>query len=256
MIHNMTIIKKDPQINYIGFNIEFGEIISEKIYYHKKKKEALTINNNFINKMLSFVKGLRFFSEENASLSDGIIKYDFQVDDVLTWLKTRAFLNMNAPYYDKKIVATISRISWLRKMFTTVGIRLLHDEIQDIELYYRRPPRKRAKLCRTLIKLLNANSANECKKLMHLFFSNRGWVRSAAIDFQAEHQYLKIYFETEDSNLVYKIADNFKDTINYKPLCNIMEYCELSDIFFCGMAIAMDIKSENIRYNFYYRQKP
>ena len=32
---------------------------------------------------------------------------------------------------------------------------------------------------------------------MHLFFSNGGWVRLAAIDFQADHQYFKIYFETE-----------------------------------------------------------
>lgn len=254
MMHNIT-IKKNPQIDYVGFNIESGKIVSEKVYYKKDKGETLNIENGFVKKMLLSVKGLRFFSEESASLKNGIVKYDFQVDDVLTWLKAMIFLNMNAPYYDKKIVVTLSQISWLRKMFTTVGIRLLHDEIQDIELYYRRIPRKKAKLCRTLSKLLNANSANECEKLMHLFFSNGGWVRLAAIDFQADHQYFKIYFETENSNLVYKIADGVKDTVNYKPLCNIIEYCELSDIFFCGMAIAMDIKSENIRYNLYYRQK-
>ncbi len=230
MMHNIT-IKKNPQIDYVGFNIESGKIVSEKVYYKKDKGETLNIENGFVKKMLLSVKGLRFFSEESASLKNGIVKYDFQVDDVLTWLKTMIFLNMNAPYYDKKIVVTLSQISWLRKMFTTVGIRLLHDEIQDIELYYRRIPRKKAKLCRTLSKLLNA------------------------IDFQADHQYFKIYFETENSNLVYKIADGVKDTVNYKPLCNIIEYCELSDIFFCGMAIAMDIKSENIRYNLYYRQK-
>lgn len=121
-------------------------------------------------------------------------------------------------------------------------------------MYYRRPPKKRARLCRTLIKLLNAHSANECQKLMHIFFSNEGWVRLAAIDFQSEHQYIKIYFETEDSTLIYKIADNFKGTVNYAPLCQIIEYSKLSDILFCGIAIVMDTKSENIRYNFYYRQ--
>lgn len=89
---------------------------------------------------------------------------------------------------------------------------------------------------------------------MHLFFSNGGWVRLAAIDFQSKHQYFKIYFETEDSNLVYKILDNFKGTVNYEPLDQIIRYSELSDILFAGMAIVMDLNSENIRYNFYYRQ--
>lgn len=45
MIRDMTPVNRDPKIDYIGFNVENGKIIAEKIYYKKEKTETNTINN-------------------------------------------------------------------------------------------------------------------------------------------------------------------------------------------------------------------
>lgn len=84
MLYNMTPIEKNKKIDFIGFNIQCGEIVSEKIYYKKEKKDINIIHNSFISELLSYTKRLRFFSLENASIKKGIVKYDFQIEDIFT----------------------------------------------------------------------------------------------------------------------------------------------------------------------------
>lgn len=165
------------------------------------------------------------------------------------------FLKKNFPPYDLKTIFLLSQIKWLRTMFTTIGIHLIHDKIQNVELYYRRRPKKRTKFNRILKKLVNENNSIECEKLMHLFFSSNGWIRLTAVDFQANHQYIKIYLETKNPDLIYQIADNFKNTLNQKIIYKLIEYTRISDISFCGLAIVMSKDNEDIRYNFYFKQK-
>ena len=57
----MIIIKPDTRIYFIGFNIEGGKIVAEKIYYKRVKTEAPKIDNEFVQQLLSSAKGLRFF---------------------------------------------------------------------------------------------------------------------------------------------------------------------------------------------------
>ena len=209
----------------------------------------MSLCSNYFRRLKDYV-----FSEEIASCEKGIVKYDFQVKRILDWIKAKKFLKRKALFYDIKPVATIERIRWLQTMFTTIGLRFIYNEIQDLELYYHIKPKKSPKFYKRLSRLLPTQSALECQKFMHLMFSNGAWVRLVAIDFQKDHQFVKIYFETSNPSLIDNVRDYFDGSVNFKPLCQILEYANFSNILFAGIAIVMDIKSENIRYNLYFTQ--
>ncbi len=248
----MESTKVEAGVECFGFNIENGAITAKKIYYKRKKAEGSAIDREFVRNLLSCAKGLRFFSEENASLESGIVKYDFQVDYLLDWVKARHFLKRNAPFYHEKIVASIEQIPWLRTTFSTIGIRYLYERIINIELYYRRYPQKRPSICRQLRRLLPMQSATECQDLMRLMLFNGAWVQLVGIDFSDEHQYIKIYFNTQDTDIYEIVKKHFETTSNFKPFCQITEQMQVSNAAFAGIAIVMDVNSNNLRYNFYF----
>lgn len=255
MILNWEQIYYDPQIDFIGFNIKNGNIISEKIYYKKEKEELQKIDHPFIKHLLAITEDLRYFSIESYHAQQGTVKYDFQVETEADWINALQFLKENAPFFDYGLVAEVERISWLRTMFSTLSIRIVGGIVSNIIIYYKRPPQKRAQVCQQLRKILPAPSCRKCAVFMRLLFSQGAWVRLVAIDFYPKGEDIKIYFETENPELVNTILMSFEMSDNYLPLAQIIDYATHSNLLFRGIAIVMNIQSDEIRYNLYFVQK-
>lgn len=81
---------------------------------------------------------------------------------------------------------------------------------------------------------------------------NGAWVQLVGIDFSDEHQYIKIYFNTQDTDIYEIVKKHFETTSNFKPFCQITEQMQVSNAAFAGIAIVMDVNSNNLRYNFYF----
>lgn len=255
MIHDNTPIGRDERIEFVGFNIEDGKIIAEKIYYRREKHEAPIAGNKFIQDLLSSGKRLRFFSEENANRDSGIVKYDFQVESFFDWIAVRRFFKRNVSFYDEGLVTQIEHISWLQLMFTTVGVRFVNDSIKDVELYYRCKQKKSPRLCKSFRKLLHPASLEEYESLMRLMFAHESWVRLVALDFQQEHCYFKVYFETAHPELGNIVQQLFRYTNNWEAVSQVLKFARSSSILFTGIAIVIDTNTGRIRYNFYFTQE-
>ena len=101
MIYEHEFLAYNPQIDFVGFNIQSGGIVSEKIYYKKTNSQNREYYSCPVLKRLSeSIPDLRFFSAETYHADYGVIKYDFQVESSDTWVTAKDFLNKNIESYD------------------------------------------------------------------------------------------------------------------------------------------------------------
>lgn len=256
MIDDRKGLSCDPDILCVGFNIGKGILLDEKIYYRQTADDIPKISHDFVKLLYAEVKDLRYFSAERCREKQGSVKYDFQVESIEGWRKAKAFLRGNPAVFDEELVNRIEEIPWLYTMFTTLAVRISDQTgIEKLVLYYRRLPEERACVQPHLERMLPSESAHQCAAMMKLMHGNGAWVRLVALDFDSQRCRLKVYFETEDPSLINLICDKGIEPENRAPLLRVMEYASENQLRFGGIAIVMDIKSNDIRYNLYFAQE-
>lgn len=254
MLFDGFAIPVDPNIRYIGYNIEQGKIIAEKIYYRVGSPHADSIYPPLISEMMDSIRGIRLTSVENASIEEGISKYDFLISDFRGWVETVFFLRTNVSYYKPTVASLVGMISWLRFRFTSVGIRFNRNLDKETELYYRKIQRKKVKPSFIAKRILTSSQYNDCNTWIKMFCENNGWIRSAGISFKRDQIMFKLYLETSDTTLKNKVLMFFKGTNNYGAFKKILEYTDSMNLIFRGIGLVMDKKMNNLRYNFYFTQ--
>lgn len=255
MLFDEQAIPANPNIRYIGYNIENGQITAEKIYYRIDPDRDNAIDPPLISEMMRRIHGLRLSSIENASLSTGIVKYDFLVQNIRGWVDTSRFLRSNVPYYRAKTAILIGLIPWLHFQFTSVGIRFKDSVDLETELYYRKEQHRDIKPSIIAKKMLTPTQYNECSNWIELFYNNCGWIRSAGVSFKREKVLIKLYLETSDSELLNLAQQMFEGTDNYNPLKRVAQYAHSIKMKFKGLGIVMEQNGSCMRYNFYFSQR-
>lgn len=258
MIYEHEALAYHPQIDFVGFNIQAGEIVSEKIYYKKNNSQASEYGRCPILKRLTeAVPDLRFFSAESYHAQRGVIKYDFQVESPAAWAAAKDFLGKNIESYDPQIVRAAEEIPWLRTQFSTLSFRIYKNErILNTVLYYRRPPEGMARVDCSVSRLVPPMAAAACQTLANYMFGLNAWVRLAAIDFMAPDSYaLKVYFETDRPALGASIRSFFSNTENEIACNRVLDYAGQTHLLFRGLAIVMPSDRNDLRFNFYFNQQ-
>ena len=167
MIYEHEFLAYNPQIDFVGFNIQSGGIVSEKIYYKKTNSQNREYYSCPVLKRLSeSIPDLRFFSAETYHADYGVIKYDFQVESSDTWVTAKDFLNKNIESYNSQVVSSVEKISWLRTQFTTLSFRVYkNQQILNTVLYYQRPPASAARIDCHFAHLVPPLAAAQCTAL-------------------------------------------------------------------------------------------
>lgn len=258
MIYEHEFLAYNPQIDFVGFNIQSGGIVSEKIYYKKTNSQNREYYSCPVLKRLSeSIPDLRFFSAETYHADYGVIKYDFQVESSDTWVTAKNFLNKNIESYNPQVVSSVEKISWLRTQFTTLSFRVYkNQQILNTVLYYQRPPASAARIDCHFAHLVPPLAAAQCNVLANYMFGLNAWVRLVAIDFMTLNLYsIKVYFETDRPELSVPIRCLFSNTENEKACNRILDYAEQSHLLFRGLAIVMPSDKTDFRFNFYFNQQ-
>lgn len=258
MIYEHESLAYNPQIDFVGFNIQSGEIVSEKIYYKKTNSQNREYYSCPILKRLTeSIPDLRFFSAESYHADYGVIKYDYQVESPVAWLAAKDFLSENIESYNPQIVNNAEKISWLRTQFTTLSFRVYkNQQILNTVLYYQRPPASAARIDRHFAHLVPPLAAAQCNALANYMFGLNAWVRLVAIDFMTPNLYsIKVYFETDRPELCAPIRHLFFNTENEKACDHIFDYAKQSHLLFRGLAIVMPSDNADFRFNFYFNQQ-
>lgn len=258
MIYEHESLAYNPRIDFVGFNFQSGEIVSEKIYYKKSHTE----NSEYyqcptLKQLIEEVPNLRLFSAESYHADHGIVKYDFQVESPDAWMAAKDFLSRNIKSYNPQIVSTAEKVSWIRTQFTTLSFRIYKKkQILNTVLYYQRPPANAAKIDNHFVKLVPPSAVARYKKLANYMFGLNAWIRLVAIDFLTSNLYsIKIYFETDRPELSMPIRRLFSDTVN-ETVCNrIFDYAEQAHLLFRGLAIVIPSDETDFRFNLYFNQQ-
>ena len=253
MFNAKLIPKTDSFI--IGYNIEDGSIISEKLYLYVDKRNIHDntvgiANNEFIRNLLLSCENLRYLDSETES-DQNSNKYDFQVESQKCYYQAKKYLANNTSLFDEKTIDKIESISWINSIFTTIGLRFSAENIIDLDVYYRRNPFAIPKL--EELSFLPKSSFRECLCWADFLFVESVAVRLLAIDFQKTRTLLKIYFEAGDPNIIQRIVSFQQDTINYAAVNQLYKYSSLNNLQFGAIALVMDLKTDYIRYNYYFK---
>ena len=106
MFNAKLIPKTDSFI--IGYNIEDGSIISEKLYLYVDKRNIHDntvgiANNEFIRNLLLSCENLRYLDSETES-DQNSNKYDFQVESQKCYYQAKKYLANNTSLFDEKTI--------------------------------------------------------------------------------------------------------------------------------------------------------